>query len=239
MSRMPQAIVKLLHFFTLVLLSFSAFSMSEDDPILTKVIIDQLEIRDTNDNKLYVFEGQTWTGKDINKLWIKADVEYHNNKTEELELQALYSRAVTPFWNIQGGIRHDSKSEPSRSWAVIGMQGLAPYLFEIDIAAFIDEEGKAALRVSTEYEILFTQRLVLTPEIEANFYAEDSPDYHEGSGLADIQVGLRLRYHIGRQFAPYLGINWQKQFGSTAGFSKNTGDDVDTTQWVFGVRAWF
>lgn len=239
MKKIAIRIVQPLGFFAVALLPFSVCAMTEDDPVLAKFMIDQLESRNADENNPLVLEGQAWIGRDLNKLWLKTDVEQVDGETEELELQALYSRALAPFWNIQGGVRHDFKTEPGRSWAVIGVQGLAPYKFEVDVAAFIDEDGKAALRTSAEYEIMFTQRIVVTPEIEANFYAEDSLEYGEGSGLSDIQAGLRLRYHIRREFAPYVGINWQKQFGSTATFSKDAGEDIDQTQWVLGVRAWF
>ncbi len=211
----------------------------EDDPIITKVMIDQLETRVTDGNDPLVLEGQGWIGKDLNKFWFKVDVEQVNSETEELELQALYSRAIAPFWDFQIGWRRDSKPKPDKDWFVIGFQGLAPYFFEVDSALFIGESGQFGLRFEAEYEILFTQKWILTPEIEVNFHSKDDASAGIGSGLSDSQLGLRLRYEIKREFAPYIGINWNKKYGNTATFAKNDGEKVDDTQIVVGIRAWF
>jgi copper resistance protein B len=211
----------------------------KDDPVLTKVLIDQLEVRDADDSNPWVLDGQGWVGKDLQKLWFKAEVERSDGETEETELQALYSQAIAPFWDVQIGLRQNFEPTPSRSWAVIGLQGLAPYFFEIDTALFIGESGRTAIRLEAEYELLFTQRLILTPEIEVNIYGQNDADLGIGSGLSNVEAGLRLRYEIRREFAPYIGVNWNKSFGNTADFARNQGEDINNTQWVIGVRAWF
>ena len=211
----------------------------EDDPIVTKVMIDQLETRITDGDDPLVLEGQAWIGKDLNKFVIKAEVEQVKGEIEELELQALYSRAVAPFWDFQIGVRQDQKPKPSRDWLVVGFQGLAPYWYEIDTALFFGESGQVGLRFEAEYEWMITQRLVLSPEVEINFHSKDDSATGTGSGLSDTQVGLRLRYEIKREFAPYIGINWNKKYGNTATFAKTAGEEVDDTQIVVGIRAWF
>lgn len=211
----------------------------EDDPIITKVMIDQLETRVTDGDNPLVFEGQAWIGKDLNKFVIKADLEQVNGSTEELELQALYSKAVAVYWDFQIGIRQDIKPTPKRNWLAIGFQGLAPYWFEVDTTLFIGESNQVGLRLSAEYEWMFTQRWVLSPEIEVNFHSKDDIETGVGSGLSDSQIGLRLRYEIKREFAPYIGINWNKKYGNTATLAKNGGGIVDDTQFVVGIRAWF
>ena len=211
----------------------------EDDPLLGKVMIDQLEVRDADENNLVVLAAQGWLGKDLQKLWFKTDVERVDGETEEAELQALYSQAIAPYWDVQVGMRQDFQPTPSRTWAVIGLQGLAPYFFEIDTALFIGESGRTALRLEAEYELLFTQRLILTPEIEVNIYGQNDADIGIGSGLSDIEAGLRLRYEIRREFAPYIGVNWNKSFGDTADFARSAGEETDDLQWVIGVRVWF
>ena len=217
----------------------SALAGGKDDPLLGKVMIDQLEVRDADENNPVVLAAQGWLGKDLQKLWLKTDVERVNGGTEEVELQALYSQAIAPFWNVQVGVRQDFQPTPSRTWAVIGLQGLAPYFFEIDTALFVGESGRTALRLDAEYELLFTQRLILTPEIEVNFYGQNDADLGIGSGLSDIEAGLRLRYEIRREFGPYIGVNWNKSFGNTADFARSAGEEIDDLQWVIGVRAWF
>jgi len=182
----------------------------EDDPIVTKVMIDQFEKRITDGDDPVVLEGTLWIGKDLNKFVIKADVEQVKGETEELELQALYSRAVAPFWDFQIGVRQDQKPT-ERNWLAIGFQGLAPYWYEIDTALFIGESSQVGLRFSAEYDWMITQRWVLSPEIEFNIHSKDDEAVGTGSGLSDSQIGIRLRYEIKREFAPYIGINWNNK----------------------------
>ena len=222
------------------ILTSSVFAAGmEDDPIVTKVMIDQLETRATDGDDPLVFEGQAWIGKDLNKFVVKVELEQVNNQTEELELQALYSKAVAPYWDFQIGVRQDQKPVPTRDWFVIGFQGLAPYWFEIDSALFIGESGQIGLRFEAEYEWMITQRWVLSPEIEVNFHSKDDIATSTGSGLSDTELGLRLRYEIKREFAPYIGVNWNKKYGNTADFAISDGEKVSDTQFVMGIRAWF
>ncbi len=211
----------------------------DDDPLLVHVMIDQLEWRAADESDPYVLEAQGWVGRDINKLWIKTDVEQTSGGTEDAEIQALYSRAIAPFWDVQVGLRHDLEPEPDRDWGVLGIQGLAPYYFDVNAALFVGHSGDTAARVSAEYEWLFTQRLVLSPEITLNFYGQDDARREIGSGLSDAEAGLRLRYEIRREFAPYIGINWTRSFGDTADFAREHGDATSDVQWVVGIRAWF
>ena len=226
------------------LLSLPALAHEGDDPLLAKVMIDQLEWRDTEDANnqsidTYVLEGQAWIGKDLNKFWLKTDVEYVDGETEEAEIQALYSRAIAPFWDVQIGVRQDLKPEPTREWGVIGIEGLAPYYFEVDAALFIGESGATAARISAEYEWMLTQKLVLSPEVSLNFYGQNDSEYQTGSGLSDVNLGLRLRYEIRREFAPYIGVNWSKSYGNTADYVREHGEEVSDAQAVAGVRVWF
>lgn len=217
----------------------SALASGEDDPLLTKTMINQLEVRNADDSNPWVLDGQSWIGKDLQKLWFKIDAERTDGETEDAEVQALYSQAVAPYWDIQLGVRKDIKPSPSRTWAVLGIQGLAPYFFEIDTALFIGESGRTALRLNAEYEMLFTQRLILSPELEVNFYGQNDADLGIGSGLSDVEAGLRLRYEIRREFAPYIGVNWTKSYGNTADFARIDGKDTDELEWTIGLRAWF
>ena len=211
----------------------------EDDPIITKVMIDQFETRITDGDDPLVLEAQGWIGKDLHKLWLKVDSEWLDSDNEELEIQALYSQAIAPFWDFQIGWRHDSKPEPDRDWLVIGFQGLAPYWFEVDSALFIGESGQTNLRFEAEYEWIFTQKLILSPEIEINFHSKNDEPVGTGSGLSDTQLGLRLRYEIRREFAPYIGINWNKKYGNTADYAREEDEDTDDVQLVLGIRSWF
>ena len=224
---------------SIVMLLAAARADAEDDPVLMKVMLDQLETRDVGDDNENVWDIQGWIGKDLTKLWIKSEGESTSGNTEEAEIQFLYSKAVATYWELQLGVRHDFRPSPNRSWVAIGFQGLAPYFFKIDTALFIGESGRTALRLEAEYELLFTQRLILTPEIEFNFYGQDDVAVGIGSGLSDVEAGLRLRYEIRREFAPYIGVNWSRLFGSTANFARGVGKSTSDAQFTIGIRAWF
>jgi len=211
----------------------------KDDPVLAKVMIDQLEVRATDGPDPWVLDAQMWIGQDLNKLWLKTEVEQLDGQTEEAEVQALYSRAIASYWDLQVGWRHDIRPKPNRDWLAIGFEGLAPYWFEIDAAAFVGESGQLAARLEAEYEWMFTQRWVLSPEMEVNLHTKNDQQTGTGSGLSDLELGLRLRYEIRREFAPYIGVNWTKKFGNTADFARDEGEDSSDVQIVAGVRVWF
>jgi len=210
-----------------------------DDPVLTMLTVDQLEVRIDDGSDPLVWDAEGWVGKDLHKLWIKTEGEYLNGRAEEMELQALYSKAVASFWDVQLGWRRDIRPAPDRDWLAFGVKGLAPYFFDIDAAFFIGEAGQTSARLQAEYEIMFTQRLILVPEIEINMYGKSDEAVEIGSGLSDVKAGLRLRYEFRREFAPYIGINWTRLYGNTADFARAEGSDVDDFQFVIGVRAWF
>lgn len=205
------------------------------------LMADRFEYRTNDGDPLFLWDGQGWFGGDINKVWFKTEGEFDldTNSFEEAEFQALYSRAISPFFDFQFGIRQDFEPGPERTYGVIGIQGLAPQWFEIDMAAFISEEGDVSARIEAEYEILFTQRLILQPRVELNFAVQDVPELEIGSGLSTAEAGLRLRYEFKRELAPYVGVSWQSSVGDSADFARASGVDVDSVSFVFGLRAWF
>ena len=211
----------------------------EDDPVLTMLKVDQLEARDTDDGTVTAWEGHLWIGKDLNKLWIKSEGERLSEGTESAEVQLLYSRAIDANWDLQLGYRHDADPDPERNWAVIGFNGVSPYWFEIDTALFVEEDGQESLRFEAEYEFMLTQKWVLSPEVEVNWFSEDDDDLGIGSGLADIEMGLRLRYEIRREFAPYVGVHYERLLGDTEDIADAAGEDTSETQLVAGLRFWF
>ncbi|HGG60262.1 MAG TPA: copper resistance protein B [Gammaproteobacteria bacterium] len=216
-----------------------AFAGMNDDPLLVMGKLDQFETRDADGPNPLVWDAQGWIGKDLRKLWLKTEGEREDGETTEFEFQALLDRAIAPYWDFQVGWRGDFKPKPTRDWLVIGVQGLAPYFFEVDAALFVGDSGRTSARLDAEYEMLFTQRLILTPEIEVNLFGRDDQAVSIGSGLSDVEAGLRLRYEIRREFAPYIGINWWRKFGGTADFAELAGDKTEDTQLVAGIRAWF
>ncbi len=211
----------------------------EDDPLLAKLEINQLEMREADHSDPLRWDIDAWLGKDLHKLWIKSEGERAGGKTESAELQILYSRAVAPYWDFQVGWRRDRLPEPERNWLAFGFEGLAPYFLEVDAAMFIGESGHTAFRIDVERELLFTQKLILEPEIKLNFHSRNDQNTGTGAGLSDVEISLRLHYAINRQFAPYIGASWERKVGNTANYARDRGRDTDDLQWVAGVSAWF
>jgi copper resistance protein B len=187
------------------------------------------------------WRGTAWPGgNDYDKAWLKLEGEYSEGDfTNRTEL--LWDRIIARRWSSQLGVRHDHYfgTGPSRAWAAFGVQGLAPYWFEIEATAYVGGEGRTAMRLSAEYELLMTQRLILQPRFELNVYGKDDPDNGIGSGLSDTELGLRLRYEIRRELAPYIGFSWTRLYGDTKDLERGLGGEDNALQFVAGVRAWF
>jgi len=212
-----------------------------DEALYSMVLIDRLEAGFSDDKDTRLWDAQGWWGGDYNKLWVKTEGEGEQGKTlESLELQALYSRTVAPFWDAQIGLRHDFRPQDNeRNYLAVGFQGLAPYRFELDNALFVSDEGDVTARIEAEYEVMFTQRLILQPRLELNAAAQSVKDAGIGSGVNNTEMGLRLRYEIRREFAPYIGVSWTRFYGDTADLKEAEGEDDSTVFLVFGIRAWF
>ncbi len=217
---------------TLALSSFSYASMG-DDPLFSKVTIDELEYQD-NDEKNIAWDTNFWIGYDLNKIYFYSEGEKPKDGSIESENQLVYSRAIAPYWDIQFGVGYDKTEDDSQTWGVVALQGLAPYFFETRGALLISDSGNVGLRLEAEYEALLTQKLILTPSIAADLYSKDNVSMGLGKGLSNIIAGARLRYEIRREFAPYVGLEWSKNFGNTADISP-----LDETYAVAGVRVWF
>jgi len=214
-------------------------AMAEDDPLLYLFKADQFEARSGDEEDAAAFEGHLWIGKDLNKLWIKAEVEATEDETEGAEWQLLYSRAIDANWDLQVGLRADVEPEPERNWFAIGFYGVAPYWFEVDTALFIEEDEQLNLRLEAEYELMLTQKWVLAPEIELNWYSEDDDELAIAAGFAEVEAGIRLRYEITREFAPYIGINYESLLGDTRDLAEDDDEETSDTQLVAGLRFWF
>jgi len=188
----------------------------------------------------FAWDGEGWYGGDINRLWVKSEGEGEFGRSiERAEVQALYSRAIDPYFNLQGGLRYDFKPNPSRVYATVGVEGLAPYLFELEGALFLSNKGELLARAEGYYDQRITQRLILQPRVELNFAAQNSRAIGVGSGLSDGEFGLRLRYEIRREFAPYVGVQYSRAFGNTRRFQREAGEDPAGWSILTGIRAWF
>jgi copper resistance protein B len=206
----------------------------------SKVLVDLLEARIQDGRDGYVVDAQAWYGGDIDRLWLKGEGESEfGHKPESVELQALWSHALDPWFNLQTGVRYDFRPDPERAYAVLGIQGLAPYWFEVDGALFLSEKGDLSARFEAEYDQRITQQLILQPRFEFDLAAQDVPELGIGAGLSKAEAGLRLRYEIVPEFAPYIGVNYERAFGDTADFARAGGEDVGGWSLVLGLRTWF
>ncbi len=188
----------------------------------------------------YRWDGEAWFGGDINRLWVKSEGESaFRGGVESAEVQALYSHPIGPYFNLQAGVRHDFQPSPTRNYATIGFEGLSPYMFEVEGALFLSTKGDLLGRLEGYYDQRITQRVILQPRLEFNLAAQDVPENRLGAGLTDAELGLRLRYEIKRQFAPYIGVSYLAQTGRTADFTRAEGKKPQTTNFVAGVRTWF
>lgn len=204
------------------------------------IMVDLLEVGFQKGRESYRFEGEAFSGGNINRFGVKFEGEgAFGERIDDLELQALYSRAIAPYWNLQAGVRHDIRPEPSRTYLVAGVEGIAPYWFKVNAATFLSNKGEVRARVEASYDQRITQTLILQPRVEANISFQDIPALGVGSGLMDFEAGLRLRYEIKQEIAPYIGVEWRKQTGATARFSRMAGEDPDTVSLVAGIRIWF
>jgi copper resistance protein B len=184
---------------------------------------------------------QAWIGADTNKLWFKSEGTWliDTDKFEEAETELLYSRNIATFWDLQVGVRHDFKPDPDRTFAAIGFQGLAPYWFEVEATGYISEDGDLSSTLEAEYDLLLSQRLILQPRFETRVAVQEVKKYGVGQGINDIELGARLRYEIRREFAPYIGVSWNRKLGETADLARDEGEDTDVISLVAGVRLWF
>ena len=210
-----------------------------DDARFGRVLLDKLEYGHGNGGSALRLDGFAWYGGDYNKLFLKADGERENGRLAATRTEALWDRVFATFWSTQLGVRHDFGGGPGRTWAAFGVQGLAPYWFDVEATAYVGQGGRTAFRAEANYDLLFTQRLILRPVIKANFYGRDDPERAIGSGLSDVELGLRLRYEVQRQFAPYIGVSMKQRYGRTADLVRAAGEKVRDAQVVAGVRIWF
>jgi len=203
------------------------------------LLVNRLERSYGEDDNATVYDAQAWFGTNYDRLVVKAEGERSRGALEHARTELLWGHALTAYWDAQLGIRSDSGEGPNREWLAVGIQGLAPYWFELDATAYFGSNGRTALRLEADYELLLTQRLILQPRIEANAYGKSDRERAIGSGLSDVAAGLRLRYEITRQFAPYVGIEWVRRYGETRDLVREGGGRGNDTRLVAGVRFWF
>ena len=205
----------------------------------SKVAFDLAEYQFQDGKDGYRWEAEAWFG-DLDRLVIKSKGEgVFGEGLDHGEAQVLYAKALDPWWNLQAGVRQDLAPGPVRTHATLGVEGRAPYQFEVQAALFLSHRAELTARVEGSYDQRITQRLILQPRAELDLSAQDIADYHLGSGLTSAELGLRLRYEIRREFAPYLGVSWTRAIGETADMARAGGEPVSSTSFVVGLKSWF
>ncbi len=214
-----------------------------DSQIFYYLLFEQLEYQVNDNENIFNWDITGWVGGDYQKLWLKSEGDVSlDDGNGEAELQLLYGKQITPFFDLQTGLRYDQlygDEGNARGFAVIGVQGLAPYFLEIDTSLFVSHQGDISARFEVESEFLLSQKAVLQPSLETNFAIQEVEKFGVGSGFNDLELGLRLRYEITRDFAPYIGISWEKLFGKTAKFAEEEGESSDDLKFVTGVGLLF
>ena len=210
-----------------------------DDHVYTYVALDEFEYAHGFGERPVEYDGQAWIGGDYDRLWLKVRGEHSTRETEGgFAVEALYSRTVSAFWNLQGGLGVDRAYQEgdgaTRGLAAFGVEGLAPYWFEVEAFAYVSHDGDVSARLEASYDLLFTQRLVLEPEVELGLAVQDVPEFGVASGLDELELGARLRYEIVREFAPYIGISWVRNQ-----LPEGPVGSVSETSVVAGLRWWY
>lgn len=208
-----------------------------DQHVFYHALLDELEGRFGSDQS-FRWEGEAWGGTDENRFWLKSEGTLANGLLDDGRQELFFSRAVSTYFDAQIGARYDLDSKPGRGWVAFGVEGLAPLFFQVTATGYVGGDGRLAARLEGSYDLLLTQRLILQPKVEMNFYSQDDPMREIGAGLSDLEAGLRLRYEITRKVAPYIGVSYDGKFGRTADFARDAGDPTDAVRFVVGVRLW-
>jgi copper resistance protein B len=209
-----------------------------DQHVWYHAIAEQLEGRFGREDG-FRWNAEAWAGDDNNRVRLKSEGETNRQgRVEDGQHELLYARPITSFFDLQAGLRTDSDSGRGRNWAALGVEGLAPLFFHISATGYASSAGHYAAKVEGNYDLLLTQQLILQPELELNFYSKPDPRRGVGSGLADLDSGLRLRYEFSRKFAPYIGVAYQSKYGDSAAMARLTGEKASNLRFTFGLRAW-
>jgi copper resistance protein B len=209
-----------------------------DNAVHYFVLADQLEWQSVDGGGLNL-DTKGWIGRDRDRLWFRAEGDREGDDIGEAEAHVLYGRQFSRWWDVVGGIRQDFEPGPAQTWAAIGVQGLAPYWFEVEATAYLGASGRTHARLEVEYELLLTNRLVLQPLVEVELFGKSDPERGIGAGLSTTEAGVRLRYEFRREFAPYVGVVWNRKYGGTADFARAAGEEDGGARFVTGLRLWF
>lgn len=213
----------------------------KDNMVFKHVLFNELEGRTIGSSNELRWDAEGWVGTDMNRLWMKSEGFAGNNGVSDGDQEVLYDRPIphTRYFDGQAGVRADLDSGPSRVWAAVGAEGLAPYLFDFEPTFYIRNGGNVAGRINGSWDLFITQRWVVQPQAELNFYSKDDPARQTGSGFSDIDAGIRLRYEVNRKINPYVGWAYDGKYGNSALYARQSGEATVNSSFVFGLRVWY
>jgi copper resistance protein B len=210
-----------------------------DNALQYYVLLDQLEFQSVDDGAGALWDATGWFGRDVSRFRFRSEGEGHDGSVGHAEAHLLYGRAIARWWDVVAGVRQDVRPGPAQTWAAVGIQGVAPYWFEVEATAYVGASGRTHLRLETEYELLLTNRLILQPRIEIDLYGKEDAERGVGRGLSAAEAGLRIRYEVRREVAPYVGVVWDRKFFGTAAMAEAAGESAKGARLVAGARLWF
>jgi copper resistance protein B len=210
-----------------------------DNAVHSFMLLDQLEWQTGGESQGVNVDGRGWIGRDRDRFWFRAEGDREGDRTGAVQAHLLYGRQVSRWWDLVVGIRQDVQPGPAQTWAAVGVQGLAPYWFEVEATAYVGTSGRTHARLEVEYELLLTNRLILQPLLEIEIFGKPDPERGIGAGLSTTEGGFRLRYEFRRELAPYIGVAWDRQWGETADFAEATDEEAGGARFVTGLRLWF
>jgi copper resistance protein B len=210
-----------------------------DDDVNFLALADELEWQGGDGDPGFVWKGRGWVGKDRHRFWFRTEGESESGRLESAEVHLLYGRPISPWWDVVAGVRQDLRPGDPQTWAAVGLQGLAPYWFEVEATAYVGGSGRTRFTLETEYELLLTNRLILQPLVELDVHGKADPERGLGSGLSEIESGLRLRYELRREVAPYVGVTWSRKTFGTADLARDAGERTSSARIAVGLRLWY
>jgi len=210
-----------------------------DSGVHGMVLFDQVEAQASDTGLGAIWDVKAWVGGDLNRIWLRTEADYQEGKFEDAEAHWLVGRNVSRWWTVVGGLRQDFAPGVGRTWMAVGLQGLAPQWFDVETTFYLGESARTAARVEVEYDLLFTDRLIMQPLMEMNLYGKSDPERGIGAGLSTIELGARFRYELRRELAPYAGLVWHRKVFATGDLAREAGDDVGGWHFVTGLRFWF
>jgi copper resistance protein B len=210
-----------------------------DNAVNYFVLFDQLEWQAGNNPNGMSVDTRGWVGRNRDRLWFRAEADADDGRVAASQVHLLYARQFSRWWDVVAGISQDLRPGRPQTWAAFGVQGLAPYWFEVQATIHVGASGRTHARFEVEYELLLTNRLVLQPLIEAEIFGKSDPARGVGAGLSTTDAGFRLRYEFKRELAPYVGVSWAQKWGKTSNLAAAVGDESGDARFVTGLRLWF